>query len=147
MCGCGGDIYPKHTTAPIVWVAAAALVNAQGQVLVAQRAPGDALAGQWEFPGGKIEAGETPEGALVRELHEELGITLSTGCLHPLSFVSHAYPTRHVVMMLYIIRNWQGDISPRSHSALAWHKPADLRTIDLLPADVPLIMPLYEALR
>jgi 8-oxo-dGTP diphosphatase len=124
---------------PIVYVAAVALVDGDGRVLVAQRPQGKTLAGLWEFPGGKIEKGELPEQALVRELAEELGIDTSTSCLAPLTFASHAYEDFHLLMYLYACRTWQGTPHPREGQALRWLPVVELYTLPMPPADIPLI--------
>jgi 8-oxo-dGTP diphosphatase len=147
MTCCGGDIMARRANGPIVWVTGAVLVDEQSRVLIARRPDGGAYPGLWEFPGGKIEGGETPEGALCRELEEELGITVYTGCLLPLAFASHAYETRHVVLLVYVIRQWEGEVRALEHAELAWAHPQDLKNYDLLPADLPLIAPIFEALR
>ena len=122
-----------------VHVVAAALINADNHVLVAQRPAGKSLAGLWEFPGGKIEAHETPEAALVRELAEELGLTITPGNLHPLTFVSHAYPDFHLLMLLYLCRNWQGTPHGQQGQPLRWADMAALADLPMPPADVPLV--------
>jgi 8-oxo-dGTP diphosphatase len=131
---------------PLVLVAAAALVDADGRVLVARRPEGRALAGRWEFPGGKVEAGETPEQTLVRELREELGIGVERSCLAPFAFASHAYPDFHLLMLLYLCRRWQGRPDAREHGAIAWVRPAGLRGYPMPPADAPLVAMLQDAL-
>ena len=123
----------------IVLVAAVALIDADGRVLLAQRPPGKSMAGLWEFPGGKVEPGETPEAALIRELHEELGIETWASCLAPLTFASHAYPDFHLLMPLFACRRWQGMATPREGQALKWVRPGDLRSYPMPPADLPLI--------
>ncbi|MFN7002357.1 MAG: 8-oxo-dGTP diphosphatase MutT [Roseinatronobacter sp.] len=123
----------------VVLVAAVALVDADGRVLLAQRPEGKSMAGLWEFPGGKIEAGETPEAALIRELQEELGIDTWASCLAPLSFASHAYEGFHLLMPLFVCRKWQGQPQSREGQALKWVRPADLRNYPMPPADLPLI--------
>jgi 8-oxo-dGTP diphosphatase len=130
----------------LVPVVACALVDTDGRVLVAQRPEGKQFAGLWEFPGGKIEAGETPEAALIRELKEELGIDTQSSCLAPLSFVSHAYAEFHLLMLLYVCRKWQGTAQPLEAAALKWLRPRDLRTLAMPPADEPLIAPLIDLL-
>lgn len=130
----------------LVLVVAAALVDADGRVLIAQRPAGKALAGLWEFPGGKLEAGERPEQALIRELHEELGLQVEAPCLAPLSFASHAYPAFHLLMPLYICRKWRGTASAREGQALKWVRPGALRDFPMPPADAPLIPPLIDLL-
>ncbi|MBF9031277.1 NUDIX domain-containing protein [Rhodobacterales bacterium HKCCE3408] len=120
-------------------VAAVALVDPDGRVLLAQRPEGKSMAGLWEFPGGKVEAGETPEAALIRELHEELGIDTWASCLAPLTFASHGYDDFHLLMPLFVCRKWQGIPSPREGQRLAWAPPARLRDYPMPPADLPLI--------
>ena len=123
----------------IVLVSAVALIDADGRVLLAQRPEGKSMAGLWEFPGGKVEAGETPEAALIRELKEELGINTWQSCLAPLTFASHAYPDFHLLMPLFACRKWQGNATPREGQTLAWVRPAALRDYPMPPADLPLI--------
>ena len=132
--------------ARLVLVAACALVDPDGRVLVAQRPEGKAMAGLWEFPGGKLHAGETPERCLIRELREELGIDTETSCLAPLTFASHAYPDFHLLMPLYVCRVWRGTPTPREAQALRWVRPAKLRELAMPEADAPLIAPLVELL-
>lgn len=122
-----------------VLVVAAALVDSDGRVLIAQRPDGKQLAGQWEFPGGKVEEGETPENALIRELQEELGITVKQACLAPFVFASHTYETFHLLMPLYLIRRWDGEPEAREHKALKWVRPLDMRNYEMPPADLPLV--------
>lgn len=124
---------------PILLVAAAALVDIDGRVLIAQRPEGRSMAGLWEFPGGKVAEGETPEAALVRELHEELGIDTRQSCLAPIAFASHAYDDFHLLMPLFACRKWEGQPHGREGQQLAWVKPARLGDYDMPPADVPLI--------
>lgn len=126
-------------------VVAAALVDRDGRVLVQQRAAGGSMAGLWEFPGGKIERGETPEGALVRELHEELGIDVAVACLAPACFASDRLGGRHLLLLLYVCRKWEGVPRPLEATALKWVRPAELHALDMPPADRPLIG-LLEAL-
>ena len=123
----------------VVLVSAVALIDADGRVLLAQRPEGKSMAGLWEFPGGKVEPGETPEAALIRELHEELGIDTWASCLAPLTFASHAYPDFHLLMPLFACRRWQGLPTPREGQTLAWVAPNRLRDYPMPPADVPLI--------
>lgn len=130
----------------IVLVAACALVDADNRVLVAQRPQGKALAGLWEFPGGKVEAGERPEECLIRELAEELGIAVKEECLAPLTFASHGYEDFHLLMALWICRRWEGAIVRKEHEALKWVRPGALRQLDMPPADAPLIPPLVDLL-
>lgn len=133
-------------TLPTVLVVAAALIDADGRVLIAQRPEGKALAGLWEFPGGKIEPGERPEQALIRELHEELGIDVNAACLAPFVFTSHAYESFHLLMPLYLLRRWSGTVQRREHAALKWVKPDRLRDYPMPPADEPLIAWLRDLL-
>ena len=127
-------------------VVACVLVDADRRVLIAQRPTGKQLAGLWEFPGGKLEAGERPEPALIRELHEELGITVKEACLAPLTFASHAYEDFHLLMPLYVCRRWEGLAMPREGQELAWVRANKLRDYPMPPADLPLIPPLIELL-
>ena len=130
----------------IVLVAACALIDAHNRVLVAQRPDGKNLAGMWEFPGGKVEPGETPEACLIRELEEELGITTWKSCLAPLSFASHSYDDFHLLMPLYVCRRWEGVIAAREHKALKWMRANRLRELEMPPADEPLIPALIDLL-
>ena len=120
-------------------VVACALVDVDKRVLIAQRPPGKALAGFWEFPGGKLDPGERPEQALIRELHEEIGITVQEACLAPLTFASHAYEDFHLLMPLYVCRRWDGIVTAREGQSLAWVRPNRLRDYPMPPADIPLI--------
>ncbi len=120
-------------------VSAVALIDPDGRVLLAQRPEGKSLAGLWEFPGGKVEAGETPEAALIRELKEELDIDTWTSCLAPLTFASHSYPDFHLLMPLFACRRWQGTVRPVEGQKLAWVRPNALRDYPMPPADLPLI--------
>ena len=128
----------------LLLVVAAALIDADNRGLIAQRPEGKQLAGLWEFPGGKIDAGERPEEALIRELSEELGITVKEPCLAPLTFASHAYPDFHLMMPLYVCRRWEGFVRSREGQALKWVRPRDLRQYPMPPADEPLIPPLID---
>jgi len=130
----------------LLLVVACALIDADNRVLVTQRPEGKQLAGLWEFPGGKLEAGERPEPALIRELAEELGITVKEDCLAPLTFASYAYPEFHLLMPLYICRRWQGTVVSREGQALKWMRPGKLRDLAMPPADEPLIPPLIDLL-
>jgi len=130
----------------IVLVVAVALVDADNRVLIAQRPEGKQLAGLWEFPGGKLEPGERPEESLIRELHEELGITVREPCLAPLTFASHAYETFHLLMPLYVCRRWEGFVQAKEGQALKWVRPQDLRSYPMPPADEPLIPFLVDLL-
>jgi 8-oxo-dGTP diphosphatase len=123
----------------ILLVAAAALIDADGRVLIAQRPEGKQLAGLWEFPGGKVEPGETPEACLIRELQEELGISVTQACLAPFVFASHEYESFHLLMPLYLCRRWSGQIVAKEHKALAWAKPSKLGDYPMPPADAPLV--------
>ena len=123
----------------LVLVAAVALIDTDGRVLLARRPEGKSMAGLWEFPGGKVEPGETPESALIRELHEELGIDTWASCLAPLSFASHGYPDFHLLMPLFACRRWQGTPQSREGQALKWVRPESLRDYPMPPADLPLI--------
>jgi len=123
----------------LVLVAACALIDTDGRVLLAQRPPGRTMAGLWEFPGGKIEAGEQPEQTLIRELREELGIAVEEPCLAPLTFASHGYADFHLLMPLYVCRRWDGIVAPQEGQQLAWVKPNRLRDYEMPAADVPLI--------
>ena len=123
----------------LVLVAACALVDADGRVLIAQRPQGKAMAGLWEFPGGKIETGERPEQSLIRELREELGIVVKEECLAPLTFASHLYPDFHLLMPLYVCRRWEGFVEAREKQVLKWVRPGELRNYPMPPADEPLI--------
>jgi 8-oxo-dGTP diphosphatase len=124
---------------PLLLVAAAALIDADGRVLICQRPEGKSLAGLWEFPGGKVERGETPEACLIRELEEELSIRVAEACLAPFVFASHSYESFHLLMPLYLCRRWEGRIAAREHKATAWVKPARLGDYPMPPADAPLI--------
>ena len=130
----------------VVLVAACALVDADGRVLLAQRPQGKPMAGLWEFPGGKIEAGERPEQSLIRELKEELGISVKEDCLAPLTFASHAYPDFHLLMPLYVCRRWEGAVTALEGQQLTWVRPNRLRDYEMPPADVPLISHLMALL-
>ncbi|HLG87820.1 MAG TPA: (deoxy)nucleoside triphosphate pyrophosphohydrolase [Alphaproteobacteria bacterium] len=131
---------------PILLVAAVALVDADGRVLLAQRPEGKHLAGLWEFPGGKVHDGETPEAALIRELREELGIETDVKCLAPFTFASHAYPDFHLLMPLYVCRVWQGIVRPLEGQKLAWTRISDISKYPMPPADVPLVAMLRDLL-
>ncbi|WP_050521578.1 8-oxo-dGTP diphosphatase MutT [Pseudorhodobacter wandonensis] len=123
----------------IILVSAVALIDPDGRVLLAQRPEGKSLAGLWEFPGGKVEAGETPEAALIRELNEELGIDTWASCLAPLTFASHSYPDFHLLMPLFACRKWNGITSGREGQRLAWVRPEKLHEYPMPPADLPII--------
>ncbi|MGC6497804.1 MAG: (deoxy)nucleoside triphosphate pyrophosphohydrolase [Candidatus Puniceispirillaceae bacterium] len=139
----------SHVTSPakpIILVSAVALVDRDGRVLLAQRPPGRSMAGLWEFPGGKIESGETPEAALIRELDEELGIDTAESCLAPLTFASHGYDEFHLLMMVFVCRKWSGTPRPMEGGELAWVRAAKLRDYAMPPADLPLIPVLQDLL-
>ena len=130
----------------ILLVAACALIDADGRVLIAERPEGKSLAGLWEFPGGKVEAGETPEETLIRELEEELGVTTQVACLAPLTFASHRYEDFHLLMPLYVCRRYEGIARPREGQRLKWVRPRELRDYPMPPADAPLIPFLVDLL-
>ena len=131
---------------PLLLVAAAALVDRDGRVLIAKRPIGKSMAGLWEFPGGKVEIGETPEECLIRELNEELGIKVTGACLAPFVFTSHGYESFHLLMPLYLVRRWEGFVSAREHEAIAWVKPERLSDYPMPPADEPLTAWLRDVL-
>ena len=147
MSCCGQEIpeiLPPNPQKKIVTVAAAALIDTEGKILITQRPEGKAMAGLWEFPGGKLEPGETPEYALCRELREELDIKTAEGCLYPLTFTSHSYETFHLFMPLYVLRQWEGTPTLKEHAAMAWVDPVDLYNYAMPEADKPLIPALIE---
>jgi 8-oxo-dGTP diphosphatase len=129
-----------------VLVSAVALVDVDGRVLIAQRPEGKAMAGLWEFPGGKVESGETPEAALIRELREELGIDTWRSCLAPLTFASHSYDDFHLLMPLFLCRKWDGLPRPQEHVALKWVRAQELKNYPMPSADIPLIPVLRDLL-
>jgi 8-oxo-dGTP diphosphatase len=131
---------------PILTVVAVALVDADGRVLLAQRPEGKAMAGLWEFPGGKIHPGESPEAALIRELKEEIDIDVAEACLAPFTFASHRYEKFHLLMPLYVCRRWKGTLRPREGQTLAWVRPAKLGEYPMPPADIPLVAMLQDLL-
>jgi 8-oxo-dGTP diphosphatase len=131
---------------PIVLVTACALVDSDGRVLLTQRPEGKLLAGLWEFPGGKVDPGETPEESLIRELHEELGIIVKPACLAPLTFASHTYETFHLLMPLFICRRYEGIPRGMEGQVLKWVRPKDMRDYPMPPADIPLIPFLVDLL-
>ncbi len=133
-------------TLPTVLVVAVALIDTDGRVLIAQRPEGKQLAGLWEFPGGKVEPGERPEAALIRELREELGIETKESCLAPFVFASHAYDSFHLLMPLYLCRRWEGTVVAREHAALKWVRPNQLSDWPMPPADAPLVAWLRDLL-
>ena len=130
----------------LLLVVAAALVDVDGRVLIAERPEGKALAGLWEFPGGKVDPGERPEDALIRELKEELDITVKAACLAPLTFASHSYDDFHLLMPLYVCRKWEGFVTPLDGQKLKWARAKDLRSYPMPPADAPLIPHLEDLL-
>jgi 8-oxo-dGTP diphosphatase len=130
----------------LVLVAALALVDEDGRILLTQRPEGKPMAGLWEFPGGKVEAGETPEAALIREIREELGIELRAPCIAPLTFASHSYDNFHLLMPLFICRRWEGDVEPLEGQGFAWVRANRLRDYPMPPADIPLIPVLQDLL-
>ncbi|WGF90044.1 (deoxy)nucleoside triphosphate pyrophosphohydrolase [Marinivivus vitaminiproducens] len=130
---------PTIAAAPVLLVAACALVDIDGRVLLTERPPGKAMAGLWEFPGGKVEPGETPEATVIRELHEELGIDTHASCLAPLTFASHRYERFHLLMPLFVCRVWQGTPAAREGQRLRWVRPRDMAELPMPPADRPLV--------
>jgi 8-oxo-dGTP diphosphatase len=140
MATTGLNVRTKESVSlKLVLVAACALVDVDGRVLIAERPAGKSMAGLWEFPGGKVEADERPEETLIRELREELAIVVSEPCLAPLTFASHAYPDFHLLMPLYVCRRWEGSVRPMEGQKVAWVKPNKLRAYPMPPADEPLI--------
>jgi 8-oxo-dGTP diphosphatase len=135
-----------NTPQPLVLVVAVALVDPDGRVLIAQRPEGKSMVGLWEFPGGKIETGERPETALIRELGEELGIAVKEACLAPFTFASHTYSAFHLLMPLYVCRRWEGTPQARHHAALKWVRPKDMKDYPMPAADLPLIPMLRDLL-
>lgn len=131
----------------LLLVAACALLDGDGRVLIARRPEGKSMAGLWEFPGGKVEAGETPEAALIRELREELGVEPCERCLQPFAFASHAYDGFHLLMPLYVCRRWDGVVRPLEGQAVAWVYPKQLDDYPMPPADEPLVRELQDRLR
>jgi 8-oxo-dGTP diphosphatase len=135
---------------PVILVAAVALIDPDGRVLIAQRPEGRTMAGLWEFPGGKLEDGESPEAALIRELQEELGITVQEPCLAPYTFASHAYADFHLLMPLYLCRRWEGIAVPKEHAAIRWIRPRELMAeparYPMPAADLPLLPMLRDLL-
>ena len=131
---------------PVVLVVSVALIDVDGRVLLAERPEGKSMAGLWEFPGGKVHDGETPEAALIRELKEELGIDVTASCLAPFTFASHGYPEFHLLMPLYVCRKWHGSVTPREGQRLAWVRPNRLADYAMPPADKPLVAMLRDLL-
>ncbi|GAB5387289.1 MAG: 8-oxo-dGTP diphosphatase MutT [Alphaproteobacteria bacterium] len=145
--GCASLPQPtRNGDKPVVLVVAVAMIDSDGRVLIAKRPEGKKLAGLWEFPGGKVEPGETPEQALVRELQEELGINTAESCLSPFTFASHEYDDFHLLMPLYLCRVWEGNPQSHEHDGLEWVKPMRLRDYPMPPADEPLIAMLRDFL-
>ena len=141
------DPHPVETPkARIVLVVAVALIDTDGRILMTKRPEGKSLAGLWEFPGGKMEAGETPEAALIRELREELGIEVKAECLAPFAFASHAYPEFHLLMPLYVCRKWAGIPRSVEGQEMKWVRPQDMRALPMPPADTPLVAHLQSLL-
>jgi 8-oxo-dGTP diphosphatase len=143
----GPDRAMESRTPPLLLVAACVLLDSEGRILIAKRPPGRSLAGLWEFPGGKVEQGESPEHALVRELAEELGIDIAPADLTPLTFASHSYPDFHLLMPLFLCSRWRGEATPHEGQELAWVKPAELPAYAMPPADEPLKAVLPSLLR
>jgi 8-oxo-dGTP diphosphatase len=131
---------------PLLLVAACALVDVDGRVLMCQRPEGKALAGLWEFPGGKLEPGETPEACLIRELKEELGLEVAAACLAPFVFASHSYESFHLLMPLYLCRRWEGTAQPLEHPQIRWVRPSQMTDLPMPPADAPLVAYLRDFL-
>ncbi len=148
--GCAEALEGPRPEAPanvkIVLVSAVALIDTDGRVLLAKRPDGKDMAGLWEFPGGKVKEGESPEFALMRELEEELGIETRPSCYSPVTFASHNYDDFHLLMPLYACRNWKGQVRALEHRALVWVKPTDMHKYDMPPADLPLIAALQDYL-
>jgi len=141
---CPPAVVDVHADLPIVLVAAIALIDPDGRILIAQRPEGKSMAGMWEFPGGKVEAGEIPEAALIREVKEELGLDISAACLSPFAFASHSYASFHLLMPLYLCRKWDGLAEGREGQALKWVRIRDLGQYEMPPADVPLVAMLRD---
>jgi 8-oxo-dGTP diphosphatase len=144
--GCWSADERDGPTLPLLLVVAAALVDVDGRVLIAQRPKGKTMAGLWEFPGGKVQPGESPEAALIRELREELGVDTRESCLAPFAFASHRYEDFQLLMPLFVCRIWKGRLEPSEGQALAWVKPARLADYPMPPADVPLVALLRDLL-
>jgi 8-oxo-dGTP diphosphatase len=130
----------------VVLVAACALIDADGRVLMAQRPEGKTMAGLWEFPGGKVEQGERPEDTIIREMKEEIDVTIKEACLAPFAFASHTYPDFHLLMPLFLCRRWEGTVTAHEHQRLAWVRPKDMGKYEMPPADAPLIPLLRDLL-
>lgn len=146
MAATEADAEKSAPPARLVLVAACALVDADGRVLIARRPQGKPMAGLWEFPGGKVKDGERPEASLIRELKEELAIDVTEACLAPLTFASHPYEDFHLLMPLYVCRRWEGTVTPREGQELKWVRPNRLKDYPMPPADVPLIAQLRDLL-
>ena len=143
----GPEAVPAGPTRQLLFVAACVLLDGEGRILIAKRPPARSLAGLWEFPGGKVEQGESPEHALVRELAEELGIDIAPADLAPLTFASHGYPDFHLLMPLFLCTRWRGEATPHEGQELAWVKPTELAAYAMPPADEPLKVVLPSLLR
>ncbi len=146
-CWAAGEREAQKGARPILLVSAAALIDVDGRVLICRRPQGKSMAGLWEFPGGTVHEGETPEQALIRELHEELGIEVAANALQAATFASHAYDDFHLLMPLYVCRRWQGDPHPREGQATRWASPEALTDYPMPPADLPLVATLRQLLR
>ncbi len=144
--GCWSATEDRGSALPLLLVVAAALVDVDGRVLIAQRPEGKVMAGLWEFPGGKVQPDESPEAALIRELREELGVDTRESCLAPFAFASHRYEDFQLLMPLYVCRVWKGRLQPSEGQALAWVKPVRLADYAMPPADVPLVALLRDLL-
>jgi len=136
----------NNSTLPLLLVVACALVDIDGKILLAQRPKGRSMAGLWEFPGGKLKQGETPEACIIRELREELGIEAKAPCLAPLTFASHAYEKFHLLMPLFVARRWEGTARPLEGQKLVWARLDELRSYEMPPADEPLVAMLFDLL-
>ena len=145
-CWQAGERAEAVSGKPVILVSAVALVDIDGRVLIAQRPEGKSMAGLWEFPGGKVDPGETPEAALIRELQEELGIDTRESCLAPLTFASHVYEDFHLLMPLYVCRVWKGTPAAREGQTLAWVRPLKLKDYPMPPADIPLVAMIRDLL-
>ncbi len=144
--GCWNAPFARNANVPTVFVVAVALVDIDNRVLIAQRPEGKSMSGLWEFPGGKVDAGELPETALVRELKEELDIDITESCLAPLTFASHVYEDFHLLMPLYACRMWKGDVAPMEGQQIKWVRPVRLADYPMPPADIPLVALLRDFL-
>ncbi len=135
-----------NSSLPLLLVVACVLVDVDGKILLAQRPVGRGMAGLWEFPGGKLEQGESPEACIIRELHEELGIEVKAPCLAPLTFASHVYEDFHLLMPLFVARRWEGTVRPLEGQKLVWARLDELRSYEMPPADEPLVAMLFDLL-